>query len=81
MSNNDINKLHLDTRRICLKKSMNSEKKLLQSNETFHLHVEKQTLLDQISILKLQCKTYEEETKRAIDKLTCLKLLVKRYNR
>jgi hypothetical protein len=59
---------------------MNStEQNLVQSREMLHLRVENQTLLDQINIMKIQCKTYEEETRKAVDNLACLKLLVRRY--
>jgi len=43
-----------------------------------NLKVENQTLCDQISILKLKCKTFESETKNSMERFSCLKHLVKR---
>ena len=43
------------------------------------LRVENQSILDQLGILRLKCNTFEEDTRSANDRFSCLKLLVKRY--
>lgn len=48
------------------------------SSKIDRLRVENQTLLDKISILKLQVQQTDKESRRLRGQLQCLKLLVKR---
>lgn len=49
-----------------------------KASEINKLRAENRTLLDNINSLKLQCKTSDDEVQNLREKLTCLKVLVKR---